>query len=363
MNSLFPPSSNQAGPAGGNGLPLVAIPRNSRSAWWFAVMAIVAAALLLMALESRRLASVQTNADKVSSSGYAIPEVIPELAFHPDSPEPVTVPQPSETFRSRGTVAAWGNAPRYAPAPASGDRDFAVPATYPSPLLQPVQDPAPRPAEPNAGTPRPTAPASSLDTALNTERLEAGRLKNPATTVVQGTLINAVLETALDSTRPGPARAVVTRDVYGFDGSMLLVPRGSRLFGAYDAGVSQGEDRLQIRWTRLLRPDGVTVAINSPATDPLGRAGVAAKVDNHFFQRLGNSLIGLTTNIGSSLLTRNYGSTPVVVAVSEPGRGRRQGEEPSDTQISPTLRVKQGSRLSVVVQHDLDFSTVYAEQE
>jgi type IV secretion system protein VirB10 len=50
-------------------------------------------------------------------------------------------------------------------------------------------------------------------------RVRAGVFANRATTVVQGTLIPAVLETAFDSTRPGLARAIVSRDVRGFDGT------------------------------------------------------------------------------------------------------------------------------------------------
>ena len=70
-------------------------------------------------------------------------------------------------------------------------------------------------------------------TAVAGTRTRAGVLANRATTVAQGTLIPAVLETALDSTRPGLARAIVSRDVRGFDGSRVLIPRGSRLIGEY----------------------------------------------------------------------------------------------------------------------------------
>ena len=186
----------------------------------------------------------------------------------------------------------------------------------------------------------------------------AGRLENPATTVVQGTLINAVLETALDSTRSGQARAVVTRDVHGFDGTHILIPRGTRLYGAYDAHITQGQNRAQIRWKRLLRPDGVSVALDPPAADPLGRAGVRGRVDSHFIQRLGNALLGTTANIGSVLLTQRIGNSPVVVAVPDSAQTATEAIAPSSNQIMPTLTVRQGTRIAVFVQHDLDFSSV-----
>jgi type IV secretion system protein VirB10 len=51
--------------------------------------------------------------------------------------------------------------------------------------------------------------------------------------IIEGAVIPAVLETALNSDLPGYARAVVTRDVRGFNGRHVLVPRGSRLIGQY----------------------------------------------------------------------------------------------------------------------------------
>ena len=104
-------------------------------------------------------------------------------------------------------------------------------------------------------------------------------------------MIPAVLETALDSDLPGYTRAVVSRDVRGFDGSTVLIPRGSRLIGQYKSGVALGQSRVFVIWTRVIRPDGVSVQIGSPATDPLGRAGLDGKVDNHFFTRFGGSIL------------------------------------------------------------------------
>ena len=54
-------------------------------------------------------------------------------------------------------------------------------------------------------------------------------VRHRPTTVPQGTLIPAVLESALDTTPAGPVRALVSRDVRGFDGPRVFVPRSSRL--------------------------------------------------------------------------------------------------------------------------------------
>ena len=70
-------------------------------------------------------------------------------------------------------------------------------------------------AAPIARPTLPTAIGNSKATTDNTARARAAMISNRATTVAQGTMIRAVLETALDSTHPGFARAIVSRDVMG----------------------------------------------------------------------------------------------------------------------------------------------------
>src|SRR3546814_2996545 len=82
-------------------------------------------------------------------------------------------------------------------------------------------------------------------------------MSNRSTTVPQGTLIPAVLETAFNSTGSGFARALVQRDIYGFDGARVLIPLGSRLIGEYASDTSPGQKRAFVTWTRIIRPAGV----------------------------------------------------------------------------------------------------------
>ena len=99
------------------------------------------------------------------------------------------------------------------------------------------------------------------------ETASATRMRSPATTVAQGTLMTAMLETAIDSDLPGYTRAIISRDVKSYDGSRVLIPRSSRVIGQYKSGLAVGQTRAYILWTRLIRPDGVSIALGSPATD------------------------------------------------------------------------------------------------
>jgi type IV secretion system protein VirB10 len=215
---------------------------------------------------------------------------------------------------------------------------------------------APDPVRPEA----PEAPLSPpVDGAGNAERVQARRFVNPATTVPKGSVIQAVLESALDSTRAGLARAIISRDVRGFDGSRVLIPRGSRLIGEYKADLSLGQNRALIQWQQLVRPDGATVRLDSPSADPLGRAGVKGKVNSHFLQRFGGSILRSALDIGTQVAVDSLSSGATILAV--PGgllQGGTQTAIPGQEKVQPTLTVKQGTSVSVFVARDLDFTGV-----
>jgi type IV secretion system protein VirB10 len=188
-------------------------------------------------------------------------------------------------------------------------------------------------------------------------RMRASALANRSMTVPQGYLIQAVLETGFDSTKPGYARAVVSRDVRGFDGKNILIPRGSRLIGEYQSVVAPGQNRAVISWTRLIRPDGMTIAMDSPAVDTVGRGGVAASVNTHFFARLGDALLQTTVQIGSAIGMRAV-TNPVVVIPTNATATAAQ-VVPANS-YAPTLTVPAGKSISIFVAHDLDFSAAGA---
>ena len=190
------------------------------------------------------------------------------------------------------------------------------------------------------------------------ERSRATLLRNTQQTIPQGAMIPGVLETALNSDLPGYARAVVSRDVRGFDGSTVLVPRGSRVIGQYKSAVSQGQSRAFVIWTRIIRPDGASIQIASSGTDPLGRAGLEGTVDRHFFERFGGAVLLSVINAGVTSLARAP-STQVVIG-SNTDAAALGASVTSPTTISPTIKVPQGSPIRIFVARDLDFSPVGA---
>ena len=173
---------------------------------------------------------------------------------------------------------------------------------------------------------------------------------DPQTTVTQGTMIPAVLETAINTDVPGYVRAVVSQDVKSYDGRRILVPRSSRLIGQYQSGLQAGQKRAYVIWTRLIRPDGVSVALASPGTAFDGSGGVPGKVDTHFFQRFGSALL---LSVIGGLGTLGSGGSSVIVGG---GQNAASTAVQQNGQIGPTIRVRMGEPVRVFTARDLDFS-------
>jgi len=183
---------------------------------------------------------------------------------------------------------------------------------------------------------------------------QASAMSNPSTTVTQGTLIPAVLETAIDTNVPGYVRAVVSQDVRSFDGSKVLVPRSSRLIGQYQSGLQNGQKRAYVIWTRLIRPDGASVNLASPAVGFDGTTGLQGQVSGAgFFKRFGSAmLLSVVGGLGGLV----SGGASVIVGGASQSAAATAAQQ--DGQKGPIVRVRQGEPIRIFTARDLDFSRV-----
>jgi type IV secretion system protein VirB10 len=361
-----PPAAPKLTPA--DVRPLVGAPASNRGAWLFGGVLVLVGVGLFSALEARRDTLVAPSITAPSDYTGAMIAPPPDLAIPADL--------------SDQTYAAALQPPSLVPtvlppAPAPPRVVYAEPR-YPSPMQQPYgpiagqaqppQQASPGPSFAYQAPQRPAAiaspPARPGQTTRNDERATASKLLNPETTVPLGTVIQAVMETAFDSTRSGFARAVVARDVSSFDGSRVLIPRGSKLFGEYKADVGYGQKRASIQWHRLTRPDGSIIDVDSPAADPLGRMGLKGKVNNHFFQRFGGAILQTALDIGVQIATREAAGGNIIIGGYPYGNyggeaaGNLRNAIPRVEDIKPTVTLKQGAGVTVFVGRDLDFTAV-----
>jgi type IV secretion system protein VirB10 len=175
----------------------------------------------------------------------------------------------------------------------------------------------------------------------------------------KGTFIDCTLETAIDSTLPGMTTCVTATDTFGADGSVVLLERGSKLIGETRGEVRQGQARVFVVWTEARTPTGVVVRLDSPGTDELGRSGLEGKVNRHFWQRFGAA--ALVSMIDGAVQAKVQSSSRGGTVVLDPTASEDVLTEilRSTVDIPPTIRVRNGARIQVLVARDVDFRSVY----
>ncbi|WP_299655657.1 TrbI/VirB10 family protein [uncultured Jannaschia sp.] len=190
------------------------------------------------------------------------------------------------------------------------------------------------------------------------DTVRATRIANPGRTVVQGTTLNAVLETAISTELPGAIRAVVTDDVMSYDGMNVLIPRGSRLIGSYNSDVSVIQDRVQIAWNRAVTPAGVSVELGGYGADALGMSGQAGTVDSRFRQRFGSAALISVIGAGPDVVIRNDTRGDAADAMQDVGddlASATQGVMGAYLNAGPVIYIDQGVDMTVFVNRDLVF--------
>jgi type IV secretion system protein VirB10 len=182
--------------------------------------------------------------------------------------------------------------------------------------------------------------------------------------LMAGTVIAASLITGLNSDLPGFVIAQVTEHVYDtVSGRFLLIPQGSRLIGKYDNIVAFGQERALVVWQRIILPDGSSIVIdNLPATDTGGYAGLADEVDLHTWKLLKGIALATVLGVGSELAFGSSDSDLVkALQQSTQGTTNRAGQRLIERQLNvqPTIKVRPGWPLRVIVHRDLVFRRPY----
>jgi type IV secretion system protein VirB10 len=207
-----------------------------------------------------------------------------------------------------------------------------------------------------AGGPALSGNEQFLQTARPLEVQEAARLAYPERTLTQGSVIQAALQTAINSDLPGSVVAVVSEPVPAFSGDRILIPRGSRLFGQYRSGIEMHQKRILILWTRVLTPDGTSMEIAAVGGDQLGRSGLTGLVDTKFAERFGGAALISVIGAAPAVAAESANNETTSIVLGDVGSDLQDavGSVIADqVSIAPTIYVDQGASVTVLVDRDV----------
>ena len=216
--------------------------------------------------------------------------------------------------------------------------------------------------------------------------VKAAMVGDPRYVILQGHMIDAVLETAINSDIPGVLRAIVSRDVYAEAGNAIMIPKGSRLIGSYFFDSSGKSMRVNVNWSRVILPHGIDVQLNSGGTDELGRNGISGTVDNKVGAVLTSTILLASVSLGTAFVSSKIPSLKDMsikteIKEDQEDDGKKSGKTSSTTTLpakivsdavkdfsdsikgiikkysnaTPTVYVDQGTVMKVFVNQDIVF--------
>lgn len=185
-----------------------------------------------------------------------------------------------------------------------------------------------------------------------------------------GTIISGALVTAVNTDNPGVVIARVTENVYSsYDHSFLLIPEGSTLYATYNSSVSYGQNRVQVAWNLLIRPDGYRIALgNMNGVNAQGESGYKGRVNNHPWETLkALGMIAIYSMIQTEAVndintTQNeYLKNAMTDVYSQTTKiGNKIIDRSLD--IKPTITIKAGTEIKLITNTVLELPPVQVNQ-
>ncbi|MCS3848991.1 type IV secretion system protein VirB10 [Xanthomonas arboricola] len=198
-------------------------------------------------------------------------------------------------------------------------------------------------------------------------------INHPDALLVRGTYLRCVLETRIITDVPGFTSCLLTEPVYSINGRSLLLPKGSKIYGAYGGGPTG--KRVSVIWDRITTPNGIDVAMSSPGVDQLGGAGHPGQYSAHWGSRITSALmISMLADIFKYAAAESGPETTTItgngLAIQQPYESatartmeRLAGQALEENmRRPPTVTINQGVVVNVYVAKDVDFSSVLTQR-
>ena len=128
---------------------------------------------------------------------------------------------------------------------------------------------------------------------------------------------------------------------------IFLCRRGRGWWATYAGSAVPGQDRVLVIWSRIVLPNGETVALGAmPGTDTAGQAGFHDQVDSRFWLAVGTAFL---TSVAARAGGDDHNGLSSAAA---PVLAKR-------LDIQPVIAVRPGYPFNMTVTKDIVFSSPY----
>lgn len=279
----------------------------------------------------------------------------PAPAPPPPAPEPAPPPPPAPDPVQVALEAAWA---RPGPRLAALEPEITMPA---APAMPPMRGGMAAPSPSDMGALDLETPAEAN---YEGPRRTSTRPVNNERIITADRYVTGILETGINSQVGGDDTGTVVvqtaRDVFGYHGRKVLLPKGSRMICNYEAPEDMGSTRLPITCERVLIAGhrAEIRELDSLLTDQQGRAGITGEVDNRFGERYGTAflLTGIATGVRfANTLTQSGDDASLSAQSTEEASAElsnRLGEITANVleqtlDLKPIITVPQGTRINI----------------
>lgn len=182
--------------------------------------------------------------------------------------------------------------------------------------------------------------------------------------------ISGILETSINSQiASGDGGDVIiqtSRDVFGYHGRSILIPKGSRMLCEYEGADAVGSTRLSIICKRILMAGhrAEIIELKTPLGNAQGQPGVSGDVDNRFSEKYGTAFvlagISAAVRMASALAADGNSETSTAQSILEAGStdlSQKLGEISATileetVNLKPIITIPQGTRVQIRAQAD-----------
>ena len=204
--------------------------------------------------------------------------------------------------------------------------------------------------------------------AVTLDTMRADVMPNPDFVIEAGTKFECRPIEAINSALGGFVTCKTPYGVRGMTLRRMLMPPGSVVFGQIRGGLSQGQRRLGVLFTRIRTSgDNIVIRMNAPGADAMGRAGLEGEVETFFWDQVGATALyaliggveqGISLGIGAAAGAALGGTGgPNLFNFGGSGGGGSLAQTALAGRINrpPELTRPEAQPLMVSVGQDLDF--------